>query len=116
MGHYASEFQCDDCGKVRCICEPSPSPPNLNYIVTDDFQVVTVDEFDTDPANYTKRVRYGNFLNNPYVYRMDKKEFKKREDAERHAMELCEMAVERARLHLAELKNVLKVKRPWEKK
>lgn len=116
MGHYAAEMQCDKCGNLRCTCPPEPKKPNRNFIVTDDYRVVTVDEFDANPDNNTVRTKWGGIAMNPLLYRMGKKEFKKRTDAETHARELCEAAVEKARAQLLELKNILKVQRPWEKK
>jgi hypothetical protein len=116
MGHYAAEMQCDTCGKLHCVCPPKTEKPNRNFIVTGDFKVVTVAEFDADPANTGTQTRYGRIPMNPIFYRMGKKEFKKRADAEVHARELCEAAVESARAQLTNLKNILKVQRPWEKK
>lgn len=107
MGHYRVDMACDTCGEVRCTCPPPPEKPNRNFIVTDNYRVVTVDEFDAEC------VQLGRY---PMLERMGKTEFKKRIDAEVHARELCETAVEQIRADLLELKNVLKVQRPWEKK
>lgn len=107
MGHYRVDMACDICGEMRCACPPAPEKPNKNFIVTDDYRVVTVDEFDAEC------VQLGRY---PMLERMGKTEFKKRADAEVHARELCEAAVEHARTALTQLKNICKVQRPWEKK
>ena len=120
MGHYRADLACDTCGEVRCVCPPKKEKPNRNYIVADGFKVMTVEEFDADPAHNTQKMRIGGSTYsqpiNPILYRLGKKEFKKRHDAEVHARELCEAAVEEARARLLTLKNILKVQRPWEKK
>lgn len=116
MGHYAVDFQCDTCGKLRCVCPPKKEKPNTNWIVKGDFSVQRICDFDADPENNTIRMKYGSIPWNPIMNRMGAKEFKKREDAELHARELCEAAVEAARLELAAIKKVCKVTRPWEKK
>ena len=119
MGHYYADLMCDDCGKLSCVCPPKKEKPNRNFIVTDDFRVVKVTEFDADPANNSRKIKLGTLTTsmpvNPLLSRMHKKEFKRRHDAEVHARELCESAVEEARQHLLSLKNILKVQRPWEK-
>jgi hypothetical protein len=112
---------CGKCGNARCTCPPKKEKPNTNFIVTDDFKVVTVAEFDADPANNTVKVSYlggaviGRSPLNPVARRFNKPEFKKRVDAEAHARDLCEQAVEETRAELQRLKNILKVQRPWEK-
>lgn len=106
MGHYRADLTCGMCGSLHCSCPLPKLEPNTNFIVTDDFEVVTVKEFDARQPT----------IINPMFYRMGKKEFKRRHDAEVHARELCEAAVERTRAQLAQLKNILKVRRPWEKK
>lgn len=116
MGHYYADMMCNTCGNVRCTCPPETKKPNGKFIVTDDYRVVTVDEFDADPDNNIRRMRYGTTPVNPLLSRMGKKEFKLRRDAEVHAREMCEAAVERCHANLLEIKNILKVKRPWEKK
>lgn len=40
MGHYASEMQCDDCGKLRCICPPISVPERFAF--DDHFDVVAL--------------------------------------------------------------------------
>ncbi len=119
MGHYRADLACDTCGEVRCQCPPSPKKPNNNFIVADGFRVMTIDEFDADPQYNSIPMKFGGQVIrqpfNPIFSRLGKKEFKRRKDAEAHAMELCEAAVEDARQRLAELKNILKVQRPWEK-
>lgn len=107
MGHYAAEMMCDTCGNMRCTCPPEPKKPNSDFIVTDDYRVVTVDEFDA---------LYARPDMNPCLFRMGKKQFKKRANAEKHAMEMCEFAVGQARAALLHLKRTLKTVRPWEKK
>jgi hypothetical protein len=89
MGHYAAEMMCDRCGNVRCTCPPAPKKPNGNFIVTNDFRVVTIDEFDADPANHSTPTSYGPVAMNPELYRVGKEEFKRRADAEEHAQRLC---------------------------
>lgn len=36
MGHYASEMQCDICGKLRCVCPPSPDKTANHWVVYQD--------------------------------------------------------------------------------
>lgn len=120
MGHYASEMMCEKCGNLRCTCPPKKQKPNRNFIVADGFTVMTVEEFDADPKHNTRKMSIGSTTYtesvNPILHRLGKQEFKKREDAEVHARELCEAAVEEARARLLKLKNICKVQRPWEKK
>lgn len=108
MGHYAAEMQCDKCGNLHCTCPSKKEKPNKKFIVADDYQVMTVDEFDTHLRSITSV--------NPLVYRVGKLEFEKREDAEVHARERCEAAIEKCRAQLTTLRNILKVQRPWERK
>lgn len=116
MGHYASEMMCDACGNLRCTCPPPPKKPNTSFIVTSDHRVMTVDEFDAAPENNRLKTKYGSMPLNPVMLRMGLQQFKFRPDAETHARERCEAAVEDARAHLARLKKILKVERPWESK
>ena len=87
------------------------------YIVDGYYRVVTIDEFDADPSHCKLKMPGGEeFDIDPALHRLGKKEFTRRRDAEKHAREMCEEHVERARQELLRLKNILKVKRPWEKK
>jgi len=113
MGHYASEMMCDRCWNLRCTCSPKKEKPNTNWIVKNDFTVQRICDFDADPENNTMKMRYGAIPYNPVMRRVGAKEFKRREDAEVHARELCEQAVEQARENLLRLKKICKVIRPW---
>lgn len=33
MGHYASEMQCDKCGKLRCICPPKKEKSKGEWVI-----------------------------------------------------------------------------------
>jgi hypothetical protein len=39
MGHYLSEMQCNDCGRVRCECKRKPDP-EPEWTINDKFEVV----------------------------------------------------------------------------
>lgn len=116
MGHYRADLACDDCGNVRCTCPPKKVKTEKGFIVTTDWRVVTVAEFDADPANNVVKMRYGDIPTNPVLKRLGSEIFKKRENAEAHAREMLELEVEKTRARLAGLKKLLKVTRPWEQK
>ena len=106
MGHYASEMQCDTCGKLRCVCPPPPDLTANQWVVTDDFTVMRALDFQNKPE-------HGSF---GFFNRMQRKHFTNRKMAETAARLECEAAVELARERLAELKKICKVIRPWAKK
>lgn len=119
MGHYASEMACPNCGGIgggqySCSCQPEPTPANGNFIVTNDFRVLTVDEFDEEITQ--TETDFGGLPLNPLMYRFGKTQYKTRLAAEKEARELCEKAVERLREDLYKMKRVLVTERPWEKK
>ena len=116
MGHYYADLACDKCGNIRCTCPPKKEKPNRNWIVKHNFTVQRVVDFDADPKNTATQTKYGPIPQNPLLLRLGKKEFKTREEAEQHARELCEGAVEELRKRLTVMKKVLKVERPWEQK
>lgn len=116
MGHYAAEMMCDDCGNLRCTCPPKKEKPNKSWIVNHDFTIQRVQDFDADPANNVSNTKYGPIPQNPVLLRFGRQQFKNREDAEAHAREMCEQAVEATRDRLTRLKKILKVERPWERK
>lgn len=105
---------CDDCGRVCCVCTREPSPPDMSWIVDDDFTVLRVHEFDTKHA--AVQTKYGKMPGMPIIKRMNKKTFKTRLLAEKHARDLAEALVETCRAELAAAKKLCKVTRPWEKK
>lgn len=45
MGHYAVDFQCPDCGKLRCACPPKPDPVDDYWIITDDLEVMHIEDY-----------------------------------------------------------------------
>ena len=106
MGHYASEMQCDDCGKLRCICIREPAPERLDAFVVEGFEVITVRE-------YKERHRANVMLNMELAFL---KKYDNRLHAEKAARKACEEAVEATRFRLTTLKHTLKVERPWEEK
>lgn len=107
MGHYRADLACDTCGEARCTCPPKEEKPNRSFIVTDEYKVMTVDEF-TTAHDLPGR--------SAHLYLLGAKQFKRRASAEAHARKMLELEVEQARAHLLELKKLLKVIRPWEKK
>lgn len=53
MGHYASEMQCDRCGKLRCICPP---PPRQKWYAFDaKFNVIPFDRYTIFQQLFRKR-------------------------------------------------------------
>lgn len=107
MGHYAAEMMCNKCGNLRCTCPVKIQKPKTGWVVTGDFRVITTEE---DNKTYSK------FPSSLYLHQMQRAVYKKREEAEKAALTLCEEAVETQRKHLYELKRILKTERPWEKK
>lgn len=114
MGHYAAEIQCDDCGNLRCTCVRPDAKPETGWLIDNDFAVITVQEFDTKYSVH--KTTYGPIPGHPRIARMHKTIYKTRANAEKGARKACEQAVEKTRADLLALKNILKVKRPWEKK
>lgn len=104
MGHYAVDMQCDKCGNLRCTC-PLPEDKTLHHwVVGDDFEVMTVEQF-LSKVHPASRMRA-----------LVMKRYARRSVAEKAARLRCEAAVDEARARLLELKNILKVQRPWEQK
>ena len=106
MGHYAAEMKLD--------VQPDPEKPNRNYIVAAGFQVTTVAEFDSDPANLSRQTEYGPIPVSPALLRMGMQQFKSRADAEKHAAEVCDARIEELEKQLKHLK-ALKKQAPWKK-
>lgn len=107
MGHYYADMMCDACGELRCVCPPKEDRSTDNHwVVGDRYEVMTAIEYERSRG-------HGGLA---HMQRLYKKHYPKREQAEEAAREACEAAVEAARQHLTDLKNVLKVQRPWEKK
>ena len=113
MGHYASEMQCDKCGKLRCICPPSVRN-ETGWIVNTNFSVSTLEDFDREHSSI--KTKWGRMPINPLLYRAGEKIYKTRLGAEKGARRRCEETIEQTRRDLTALKHCLKVTRPWEKK
>ena len=96
MGHYASE--------MHLSAEPVKEDKWDGFVVNDNFEVQTIEDFIHSHRNYIDINLYLAF----------QKRFAKREDAELHARKECEEAVEHARKRLAVLKKICKVTRPWD--
>lgn len=105
MRHHASEMICDECGNVRCTCPLSEDKTLHYWVVGDNFTVITAEEL---LASIHPAARQHA--------RITTKRYAHRSAAEKAARLKCEAAVEDARAHLNNLKNILKVQRPWEKK
>ncbi len=45
MGHYAVDFQCPSCGKLRCTCPPKPDPVDDYWVITDDLEVMHIEDY-----------------------------------------------------------------------
>ena len=114
MGHYRADLACDTCGQVTCICAKEDEKPNTNWIVDDDFSVIQVCDFDRKYA--TIKTKHGSMPGHPLIRRANKKQYKTRKAVEKAARKQCEQAVDIVRQNLLELKHLLKVERPWEKK
>jgi hypothetical protein len=107
MGHYASEMMCQDCGRTICRCQHTPSLPNLNWMVDvyNDMAIKTVDQFDKDHASV--KTKYGLMPGMPLIKRMNCKEFKKKSDAESHAVELLEGQLANAKAEVEKIEKML---------
>lgn len=108
MGHYLADIICDRCGNRTCTCPAVEQPQPPRFIITDDYRVVTVDEFDAEC-----RARNPTSSVNPVFHRWGKREFERRDEAEQFALELCEAALEKATAAVIKLTNYINL-RPWE--
>jgi hypothetical protein len=88
--------------------------PETGWLINNNFTVTTVEEYDKTHSVF--KAAYGPIPVNPRISRMNKTIYKTRANAEKGARKACEQAVEQARADLLELKNILKVVRPWETK
>jgi hypothetical protein len=104
MGHYASEMQCDDCGKLRCVCKPKPDKSLQQWLVDDDYSVIKARDFE-EKHGYT--TMFGMKVKNPgtgLLKRCSREHFDLRSRAEQHALELLRKAVKSSEERTSALK------------
>lgn len=108
MGHYLADIMCDRCGNRTCTCPTAEQVKPACFIITDDYRVVSVDQFDAEfkARNPTSTV-------SPTFHRWGKREFEKRDEAKQFALELCEKAFEKACAEVNRLSGIMHL-RPWE--
>jgi hypothetical protein len=83
VGHYYAEMACPKCLKVRCTCPPKPDPSLQMWIVDDDLTPIQIQDFDKKHA-YVK-TKWGNIPGHPMLYRLNKKKFETKKEAQEHA-------------------------------
>ena len=106
MGHYAADFMCDKCGKLRCKCASSPSTDDEKWIVdiTNNYEVIQVKEHDKKYAlNQTK---YGYVDGMPMFRRCKYQHFNTQEEAQTHAVKLLDSKIEQCEEEIRRLINL----------
>lgn len=103
MGHYAAEMGHGEWDQGETVQKAASS--DQHWVVSDDFHVLRAIEYQRSLPDQGMA----------FCYRMLRKHYVQREDAEVAARERCEAAVEAARTRLLELKRTCVTLRPWEK-
>ena len=96
MGHYASEMQCDTCGKLRCVCPPKPDTSLKMWVIADDFKPMKAADF--EKADGSSMAHFKRIMRTHYPTKKAAKEA---------ARELLLQAIKEARLNLCHLEKTL---------